>query len=108
MPAHVGFVILLQMFFSSSSLFCFFIFVFALYAIVLRNSFPVLLFYLSVAVTGGLSLNTVALYDVPVLLSLRMQERTFDASELFCRREPVQTHCVPSQALREGALKHSL
>lgn len=65
-----------------------------------------LLFYLSVAVTGGLSLNTVAFYDVPVL-SLRMQERAFDASKLFCRREQVQTHCMPSQALRKGALKRS-
>lgn len=63
------------------------------------TSFQVLLLYVLVAVTGGLCLNTVALYTVPVL-SLEMEERVPVASELFCAREPVQTCRVPWPALR--------
>lgn len=81
------------------ALFFFFHFYTCSYTIVQRTSFQVLLFYVSVAVTGGLCLNTVVLYNVPVL-SLGMKERVFDASELLHGREQVQTCRVPLQALR--------
>lgn len=59
-----------------------------------RTFFQVLLFYVSVAVTGGLCLNTVVLYNVPVL-SLGMKERVLDASELLRGREQVEESNTP-------------
>lgn len=94
MPTHV-------LFFFSSSLFTFsFSNVYTCrYAITQHTSFQVLLFCVSVAVTAGLCLSIVALYNVPAL-SLGMKEKAFDASELFHGRERVQTRYVPLQALR--------
>lgn len=64
-----------------------------------HTSFQVLLFYVLVAVTGGLCLNTVVLYNVPVL-SLGMKEKVCDASKSLRGREQVQTRRVPWQALK--------
>lgn len=96
---RVVFIILPPMGFSSFLFAFFFHCCTCGYTIVQRTSFQVLLFYVSVAVTGGLCLNTVVLYNVPVL-SLGMNERVFDASELLHGREQVQTRPVPLQALR--------